>query len=53
MIPNGVQSTDRNIVATEWETLASAKVLVPELGGGAWNLDTWAAAAAVFVEDLG
>lgn len=33
--------------------MASAEVLVPELGGGAWNLDTWAAAAAVFVENFG
>jgi len=53
LIPDGGFSVDDGVVATEWEALASAEVLVPELGGGARNLDTWAAAAAVFIENFG
>ena len=38
--------------AAKRNALAGAQISVPELTSGAWNLDTFAAAAAVFVEDF-
>lgn len=52
LIPDSGEAINDYVVATEWEALASAKVLVPELSGGAWNLDAWAAAAAVIIENF-
>lgn len=51
-IPNTWFAVNDGIIAAKWEALACAEVSVPELVGSAWNLNTWAAAAAVLIEEF-